>query len=297
MARRTNPPPIPQPAVLNADQLRQGVERLTKRLDAVKQFDPRSVRDWNNPPSLEALCADVDDALVRTFGHDSVEYRRYLPAAQYNFYPPFEDGDPVKQLLGDATGFKEKSIGLLAQAVESLKERLSELGDAPNNSPLSPAVPATPSKKVFVVHGHEGEPKQAVARFLESLGFEPVILHEQPNGGRTIIEKFEKNADVGFAVVLLTPDDVGGEKGLVFSMARPRARQNVVFELGYFIGKLGRSRVCALKLGDVEVPSDFSGVVYVPYDSNGAWRQALGQELEEAGYEVDWNKVMRRHSG
>jgi predicted nucleotide-binding protein len=150
-----------------------------------------------------------------------------------------------------------------------------------------------PSKKVFVVHGHDGEPKEAVARFLEGLRLQPVILHEQANQGRTIIEKFEQHADVGFAVVLLTPDDVGGVSGLVFSSQKPRARQNVVFELGYFIGRLGRSRVCALKLGDVEVPSDISGVVYVPYDAGGAWRTALGQELEEAGYEIDWNKVMR----
>lgn len=183
---------------------------------------------------------------------------------------------------------------MLEQAIEGLKERLSEIGDELRRPPTAPAVPAELSKKVFVVHGHDGEPKQAVARFLESLGFEPVILHEQPNGGRTIIEKFEKNADVGFAVVLLTPDDAGGKQGLVASMLKPRARQNVVFELGYFIGKLGRSRVCALKLGDVEVPSDFSGVIYVPYDVNGAWKQALGQELQEAGYEVDWNKLMRR---
>jgi predicted nucleotide-binding protein len=280
---------------MNAEQLRQGIERLGKRLDAVRRFDPTSVSDQFNAPELEALCADIDDALVRTFGNESVEHRRYIPAAQYDLAPVMFDHEvSTSEVLANMRHFKARSIALLQQAIDGLTERRSELGDAPSNSPLSPTVPATPSKKVFVVHGHNGEPKQAVARFLESLGFEPIILHEQANGGRTIIEKFEKSADVGFAVVLLTPDDMGGVQNLAVARLKPRARQNVVFELGYFIGRLGRSRVCALKLGDVEVPSDFSGVVYVPYDSGGAWKQALGQELEEAGYAIDWNKVMKR---
>ena len=120
-------------------------------------------------------------------------------------------------------------------------------------------------KKVFVIHGHDGAARETVVRFLEKLNLEPEILHEQPNEGRTIIEKFEDYADVKFAVVLLTPDDVGavGEQN---PELRPRARQNVVFEFGYFIGKLGREGVCALAKGDIEKPSDSDGVRYVPLD-------------------------------
>ena len=129
-----------------------------------------------------------------------------------------------------------------------------------------------------------------MARFLERIGFSVIILHEQPNGGRTIIEKFEKHGDVGFAVVLLTPDDVGGLKG---EDQRPRARQNVILELGYFIGRLGRERVLALKSGDIELPSDFVGVAYQEFDSGAAWQRALALELQNAGYEIDWNIVMR----
>jgi predicted nucleotide-binding protein len=145
------------------------------------------------------------------------------------------------------------------------------------------------SKKIFFVHGHAGEPREAVARFLEQLGLEPIILHEQANQGRTIIEKFEVHADVGFAVVLLTPDDVGGPVG---KDQQPRARQNVVLELGYFIGRLTRARVCALKAGDIELPSDILGIVWTPFDAG--WKQALATELKAAGYEIDWNKVMNR---
>lgn len=146
------------------------------------------------------------------------------------------------------------------------------------------------SHKVFIVHGHDDGARETVARFLERIGLEAIILHEQANQGRTIIEKVVANSDVGFAVVLLTPDDEGCVKG---GTPEPRARQNVLLELGYFIGRLGRNKVCALKHGTLEIPSDFAGVVWETMDSNGGWKQALARELEAAGHSIDWNKVMR----
>jgi predicted nucleotide-binding protein len=145
------------------------------------------------------------------------------------------------------------------------------------------------SRKVFLVHGHDEAVKLAVARFLEKLGLEPVILHEQPNKGQTVIEKFEANSDVGFAVVLLTPDDEG--RAATGKDLRPRARQNVILELGYFIGKLCRPRVCALYKEGVELPSDIHGVIYVPYDGAGGWRLELARELKAAGIDVDLNRA------
>lgn len=147
------------------------------------------------------------------------------------------------------------------------------------------------ARKVFIVHGHDEAAKEGMARFLSQIGFKPIILHEQASANRTVIEKFEANADVGFAVVLLTPDDEGHAKG---DVPKPRARQNVIAELGYFVGRLGRARVAVFKKGDVEVPSDFAGVIYTPLDGGGAWKQSLGQELQEAGFEIDWNLVMGR---
>ena len=145
-------------------------------------------------------------------------------------------------------------------------------------------------RKIFVVHGHDEGAREAIARFLERVGFEAIILHEQANQGRTVIEKVEAHGDVGYAFVILTQDDEGARRG---ESLRPRARQNVVLELGYFIGRLGRERVCALKRGDVEIASDFGGVVYTALDDGGGWRQALANELQAAGFEVDWNQVMR----
>lgn len=155
---------------------------------------------------------------------------------------------------------------------------------------FSPPEP-TDAHRVFIVHGHDEAPKEAVARFITKIGLEPVILHEQANRGMTIVEKLEANGNVGYAVVLLTPDDRG--RGGSEEEEKPRARQNVILELGYFLGRLGRERVMAILQGEVEIPSDYMGVVYTQFDDGGAWRQRLARELQTASYEIDWNRVMR----
>lgn len=144
--------------------------------------------------------------------------------------------------------------------------------------------------KVFIVHGHDDFAKVSVARFIEKLGFEPIILHEQANSGKTIIEKIESYSNVGFGIVLYTPCDVGGEKGS--QDLRPRARQNVIFEHGFLMGKIGRNSVCALVKDELETPNDISGVVYIPLDSHNAWHIAVAKELRNSGYTVDMNLVL-----
>lgn len=148
-------------------------------------------------------------------------------------------------------------------------------------------------KYVFIVHGHDEGTKEAVARFIEKMGAKVIILHEQPNEGKTIIEKFETySGKVGYAVILMTPDDRGGLADLTFKEQSMRARQNVILELGYFMAKLGRGRVCALHREGVEVPSDYGSVLYIPLDKQGAWRIQLAKELKTAGLNVDFNKVI-----
>jgi hypothetical protein len=159
-----------------------------------------------------------------------------------------------------------------------------------NRGSVRPQLIGAMSNKIFVVHGHDDYARETVARFLEKIGFQAIILHERPNQGRTIIEKVEAESDVGFAVVLLTPDDQGCANG---GALEPRARQNVILELGYFLGRLGRPRVCALKRGVVDIPSDFTGVVWTEMDAANGWRTALARELAAAGYNIDWNKVMK----
>lgn len=140
--------------------------------------------------------------------------------------------------------------------------------------------------EVFVVHGHDHATKEMVARYLETkLGLKVIILHEQANLNRTIIEKLEKHSEVQFAVVILTPDDMGCPKDKA-QLVRPRARQNVIFELGFFIGRLGREKVCALYTGDVELPSDYQGILYISLDHN-EWRTDLAKEIKAAGVRLD----------
>lgn len=148
------------------------------------------------------------------------------------------------------------------------------------------------NKNIFIVHGHDEAMKLDVTCTIEKLNLKPIILNEKPNSGMTIIEKIEKYSDVGFAIILLSPCDKGCEVGQENNF-KPRARQNVIAELGYFIGKLGRQRTFILKKADVEEPSDFSGVVYEPYDNNGGWKMKLGQELSAAGYKIDMNDLLR----
>lgn len=138
------------------------------------------------------------------------------------------------------------------------------------------------NRSVFVVHGRDNEAKHEVARLLERLNLKAIVLHEQPSRGKTIVEKIECYSEVAFAVVILSPDDVGA-LATEQSNLGPRARQNVILDLGYMVARLGRDRVCALVKQGVEIPSDFDGVVYVSMDWNGAWRFELGRELKAAG--------------
>jgi len=146
------------------------------------------------------------------------------------------------------------------------------------------------SENIFIVHGHNERIKLEVARTIEHLGLNPIILSEQPNQGQTIIEKFELHSDVGFAVILLTADDLGKVK--TENNDNYRARQNVILEMGYFIGKLGRSKVFPIYESGVELPSDLHGILYVPIDDGGGWKMKLARELRACGYSVDTNKLI-----
>lgn len=140
------------------------------------------------------------------------------------------------------------------------------------------------TSQVFIVHGHDELAKLEMADFIRSLNLEPIILHMQASSGRTIIEKIEHYSNVGFGVVLYTPCDVGSKAGALSGSYR--ARQNVVFEHGYLIGKLGRPRVSAIVKGAIETPNDISGVVYIALDEQGIWKEDLKREMRSVGYPV-----------
>ena len=174
--------------------------------------------------------------------------------------------------------------------LKSILRRLQLIPDSPAIS--SPEQTVANSDEVFIVHGHDRAAKSEVKGFVEKLGLKVIILDEQPGGGKTIIEKFEASAsNAGFAIILLTYDDVGEAKDKQDNL-KPRARQNVIFEMGYFVGALGRDRVCVMSTEEVEIPSDFAGVQYIRLDADRGWQLKLGGEMKEAGLTVDLEKVL-----
>ncbi len=288
MARKTTPTTAIQPKVyLNEGQIRRGIERLQQRIADLDAFDLDTMQGGTSP-ELKTLERSIEDTLERCFGTNTTASIRYNEAHNLHYRPMmWVSGMPDP----DYKGITEKKIShakaSLGQAIDALNTDLEDLQSSvtPNTPPSSGANGVSP--RVFLVHGHDEAVRETVARFIERLGIEVIILHEQANGGRTIIEKIEHHSEVGMAVVLLTPDDVGSKIG---GELEPRVRQNVLLELGYFIGALGRDKVCAIKSGDVDIPTDFAGVVWTPM--SGDWKTALARELKVAGYEIDWNKVM-----
>ncbi|MES2825732.1 MAG: nucleotide-binding protein [Pseudomonadota bacterium] len=198
--------------------------------------------------------------------------------------------------IGEKIADRFKNIDNKIHRLDSIIERLELI---PLNSTLAIATtniatenPINKSKKVFVVHGHDERSKTNLEVFLHEIGLEPVVLHRQADEGLTIIEKFEKHGDVGYAFILLTPDEIAylrteekkpdGERFKEF-----RARPNVIFEFGYFVGRLGRSRVCCLHTGNVKLPSDVSGVIYKNYQTSiEEVAYSIIKDLKAAGYTV-----------
>lgn len=263
--------------------MRVGIKRLESRIAEVEAFEPAAYD--GDSSSLTQLRASISDALSRTFGEGTVENNRYREAANFTHPINLYSATPLHVKKEALARCKKISLALLKEAVRSLEERLEELPIAASVPPPEVAKAPQTSNRIFIVHGHDNEAKQTVARFISQLGLQEVILHEQANRNQTIIEKLEANSDVGFAVVLLTPDDEGRAKGE--ADLKERARQNVVAELGYFVGHLKRHRVCALRKGKVEIPSDFSGVAYVDFEPvSNHWKVELARELKAAGYDL-----------
>ena len=294
MAR--NIPTPPEPPVLSADHIRRRIDGLRRCIKELEDFKPETVQKRYGISEVIEIETSIKDALAAAFGNGTHRYNRFEDAANLDagphtvrMAPAFGRGQSIDYDQRDAVEArqylaegKQRSIGLLQLAIRSLEDDLADL--APS-SPTPPQIARTSSDKVFLVHGRDDDAKNEVALFLRNIGLDPIILHLKPNGGRDLLTKFrEESAGAGFAVVLMTPDDEGSIAG--GGDRQPGARQNVVFELGFFIGKLGPSSVAALVKGNVERPSDFNGIVYIPFDA-GSWKTLLARELHHAKIPFD----------
>lgn len=231
-------------------------------------FHDIPVQTWN-----ARVCCIISDI----FGSNSIELSRFKSIC----YEPDE-------YYGENNIMHAKDIEACRKGLKKAKALLSQFMKATEEEDENMTLNKNDYSKVFIVHGHDGELRENVARIIEKQDIKAIILSEQANQGRTIIEKIEKNSDVGGAICLFTADDVGKEKNKEDS--KPRARQNVVFEAGYFMGKLGRDHIVILADEGIEMPSDLQGVVYT---NTANWQANLLQEMNAMGYSIDFNKLYR----
>lgn len=247
--------------------------RAVKSIDQLLSEDiERCERYLTNPADEKAgqnLYIEITgryDSIIKEFGNGLYQY-----FAEQHFYDPEVSGDSlihnIKTLLSKMTSYQAVNF--------PPKDNLMEVSHR-----------TTENKRIFIVHGHDTETRDNVELFIRRLGLEPVVLSNEANQGRTIIQKFEENSDVSFAIILYTACDEGRAKGE--SALKNRARQNVLFEHGFFYAKLGKENVVALHESGVEIPSDLAGVLYTSLD--GDWKGDLKRELKAAGFQADWTR-------
>lgn len=257
-------------------------------LDRINAGEDLKRRQVNTPEALEELQAEY---------YTWDEFNSALLKRSFTTAEIAEEYSGARVFVGGGRQtIREKYVELLediardSRKLTSIRSRLSLFSEQSTQvAHLAEAAASDDAQGIFIVHGHNEAVKLSVARFvLQVTGRDPIILHEQANSGQTVIEKFEEHAmTTGFAIVLLTADDEGRKRGE--ENLQLRARQNVILELGFFVAKLGRRRVAALHEDGVEVPSDFSGVLYTSIAAG--WEMELGREMRAAGIEVDMNKA------
>lgn len=262
-------------------QAAQALAVLTASLDAARKMAaPRISQE-----KFDGWAAVAHQNLKNAFGEGSSQAQE--------FHGIIIGTQPIGIVGGgfhDRMDYDRARGGALDRAIPLMEACIENLNILHRASLPSPVSPSRTSREVFIVHGHDETLKLEAARFVERLGLRSVILSEQANKGRTVIEKFEAHAgSSGFAIVLLTPDDFGGAASSA-PEGRLRARQNVILELGYFIGKLGRTHVCALYKGNLELPSDIDGFVYIKHE--GHWKLELAKELKVVWPEIDMNRAL-----
>lgn len=283
-------PPKPPSLLFPREEARA---QIAQQIDRGKPFlDSRAPE--GEDPAFEAWDDFNEELLARLFSDGT-----YKLGYQRTYYKVEGAGVMRVDFFGGGYQQSGPSIAQFArvkiQHLESLLQRLDLIPEAQQEFEIGAKASTKRTGPIFIVHGHDSPAKIEVARFVERAGLVATILHEQANSGRTIIEKFEAHGGAaGFAIIVATPDDVGGEKpesGKAPEL-KPRACQNVIIELGWFAGHLGRGHVCVLKKGEIDMPSDFAGVVYTEMDERGAWKAELARELEAVGYSFDWRSAL-----
>lgn len=253
------------------------LELIDQQIADARGGNPSNFDEWHNKT----------DVVIRSiFGESSAIHRKFT---EIRYSPGMWTENT------DFAPFVRAGVQEAISVMQAGKLELEITAETAVAAPAPELDSVQPSTRVFIVHGHDDGRKYELESYLQKLLAEPpVILHQEPNGGRVLVEKLEdSSASVGYAVVLLTADDLGRPKELDPTDDRARARQNVVFEMGFFFGLIGRGHVAVLVGEGVEHPSDIAGLVYIPLDAAGAWKGKLASEIDHSGIEVDWTAIGR----
>lgn len=265
--------------------MEKAIEQLTILIESGDKFTYENFSEKGHhgypssfTPEWVAWTTRCNSIILKLFGPGSPQDKAIETALRVRVIG--NGPDKFEQCKGYVIGTLKSAIDVLNNDI--FHELMDDKADAPGML----------SNRVFVVHGHDEVAKTSIEIFLSEIGLEPIVLHRQADEGQTIIEKFEKHSDVGYAFILLTPDDVSyssSEDALPDDQRKKeyRARPNVIFEFGFFVGRLGRRRVCCLYTGDVTLPSDVSGMIYKKYNQNiEEVAYSIIKDLKAAGYSL-----------
>jgi len=292
MATRRNTTPTPKETAILTISNADFISKLQKRIEIGDEIFNRAISTQNDLTSANSdykLWTDYNfEMLKQVFNIEINDYMDSYNHAGYTFMGQMGEvqGNPI-QTFKNLVNYKLDNLKSLLTRAELFK---SQITNNTHTSTTSTPTKALSKTEVFIVHGHDEAAKTKTARFIDKLGLKPIILHEQASGSKTVIEKIETYSNVGFGIILYTPCDTGAKKEENPNF-KNRARQNVVFEHGFLIGKIGRENVCALVKDEIETPNDISGVVYVKMDEDDAWHLKIARELRNSGYEIDMNKL------
>ena len=274
---------------------KEAEKKIQERIKEGQKLQEREIPTHNDLDDADADSQNWSEynekLLSRLFDNSLMleEYKEpYKDGSSWNSYDlSFQISEHINFINAKIKRLKgiSKQLDLFDEVLDSTPQNLENDTDSEGSVGIF-------GNQIFIVHGRDNEAKNAVTVLVRDLGFKEIILDKQPNSSLTIIEKLEQHArNVGFAIVLLTPDDVGALKEEADNQLKLRARQNVILELGYFMGKLGRKRVCLLIKGELENPSDLNGILYAQWDESHSWRYDLAREMKKIGLPVDMNKI------
>jgi predicted nucleotide-binding protein len=274
---------------ISAEEIDRAIMKLKRRITEVEDIKSKKLKCED--PQNRVVLTNIRKDLLEIYGEYSPEYKE-------NHLIDFWHGGMGFNMDDFEIEIKyQEGIDPVIVILNGLIERLNEHKEylvPKSNIVTEEKNVVLNSKKCFIVHGRENDAKETIARFISKIGLDPVILHEKPNSGKTIIEKFEDYSDAAFTIVILAPDDYGC---LVSEYSdretlKKRARQNVIFELGYFIGKINRNKVIAIIVDDIEIPSDLSGIIYIKMDNDDGWKIKLVRELRELGIQIKMDGLL-----